>query len=526
MPNRGSQFQPGSFVGFEAGTQLDCNTREDVHLDDLQEVSEGIPTMTKDNIRRPNPRIVAKHIWEPLQPPEPSLEEQPLLLISGTDPATSSRGPKPVGMQTKVIADDSNPQIVLWDEGRRCFATHWKKLLPADVATYAVRTLLEHAPWQELHSKKGLVTRETCWFVRSGCRCDYTYGTARVRAKKKASLNFRLAMERLLNEIMGRLCPWMPKDAWPNCANLNLYTEDAQSVGWHADDENLFMGRERDCPIISVSLGAQREFWIALRQETNSMEPEFRSILEVDLSDGDVLTMEGLMQKHCVHFVPCNVRNDHSSDESRNGIRINVTWRWIREHKLKCPKREPEAEFPPIFCDFPGSLKLESLQLLSSSWTSGKPMAWRTCDGCDHDAWRGGRNCVKYQKQWLCRLCFQFAAVEGGTIPLRPPGERRRPLRRRLPESAVVSLDGSNNLVPTKLQLASAVPASFYPPRRTLQTLPDADVIRLQQMLDAEEHRLQMLIQGELLRQAQLQSQATQDHRSWQQSFYPAQTYQ
>ena len=56
-------------------------------------------------------------------------------------------------------------------------------------------------PWEALHSKKGQVTRETCprlsrhsplhvqqnsawwtqgWYVRAGCRCDYTYGIARV----------------------------------------------------------------------------------------------------------------------------------------------------------------------------------------------------------------------------------------------------------------------------------------------------------------------------------------------------------
>ena len=35
----------------------------------------------------------------------------------------------------------------------------------------------------------------------------------------------------LLEEVMHRSFPWLPKEAWPNCANLNLYTEAWQSVG-------------------------------------------------------------------------------------------------------------------------------------------------------------------------------------------------------------------------------------------------------------------------------------------------------
>lgn len=79
-----------------------------------------------------------------------------------------------------------------------------------------------------------------------------------------------------------------------------------------------------------------------MRHEKPLADPKLQSILELDLKDGDVLTMEalteaigghrrcqGLCQKHCVHFVPC--------EQSRTGARINVTWRWIRSHKLRCP---------------------------------------------------------------------------------------------------------------------------------------------------------------------------------------------
>merc|ERR1712172_206756 len=93
-------------------------------------------------------------------------------------------------------------------------------------------------------------------------------------------------------------------ERWPNSANLNLYANGLQAVGWHADDERLFGGKERDCAIISLSLGGMREFWVALRSVLGGVDPAASSIVEMDLAAGDVMSMEGLFQKHCVHFVP------------------------------------------------------------------------------------------------------------------------------------------------------------------------------------------------------------------------------
>ena len=58
--------------------------------------------------------------------------------------------------------------------------------------------------------------------------------------------------------IFGELLR-LPPEHWPNCANLNLYKDGSQSVGWHADDEKLFGGLIHDCTIVSQSLGVTRE---------------------------------------------------------------------------------------------------------------------------------------------------------------------------------------------------------------------------------------------------------------------------
>mmetsp|Transcript_100485 Transcript_100485/g.324022 ORF Transcript_100485/g.324022 Transcript_100485/m.324022 type:complete len:120 (-) Transcript_100485:323-682(-) len=116
----------------------------------------------------------------------------------------------------------------------------------------------------------------------------------------------------------------MPTEHWPNCCNLNLYEDGGMSVGWHADDEQLFLGRMKDCPIISLSLGQTRTFELRPNEPEEAEPPSCR----IELRSGDLVTMEGLMQKHYQHRVP---------REKATGPRINLTWRWIRKHALRCP---------------------------------------------------------------------------------------------------------------------------------------------------------------------------------------------
>eukprot|EP00435_Cladocopium_sp_Y103_P010986 s5029_g2.t2 len=80
-------------------------------------------------------------------------------------------------------------------------------------------------------------------------------------------------LDEILEYVFGKLFPGLSKEAWPNSANLNLYRDGRQGVGWHADDELLFKGKDSDCPVVSISLGAAREFWIALKDGTAGDPP-------------------------------------------------------------------------------------------------------------------------------------------------------------------------------------------------------------------------------------------------------------
>ncbi|CAE7851082.1 yciO [Symbiodinium sp. KB8] len=95
---------------------------------------------------------------------------------------------------------------------------------------------------------------------------QFIHGSVEAEPLSDESLSgFKAAMEEIMQHVFGDLFPGLEKEAWPNSANINLYRDGRQGVGWHADDESLFCGKDSDCPVVSISLGATREFWIALK---------------------------------------------------------------------------------------------------------------------------------------------------------------------------------------------------------------------------------------------------------------------
>ena len=107
----------------------------------------------------------------------------------------------------------------------------------------------------------------------------------------------------------------------PNSCNINWYEDGSDSVGWHSDDEWMFNSMNDDCLILSLSLGAERRFEIKLNDEL-----EEEQITNVVLKNGDLMTMEGMFQKYYVHRVP--------KEKNVSKERINLTWRWIRQHNF------------------------------------------------------------------------------------------------------------------------------------------------------------------------------------------------
>ena len=112
---------------------------------------------------------------------------------------------------------------------------------------------------------------------------------------------------------IGKTCGLANEDL-PNCVNINIYADASEEVGWHSDDEVFFQGVSGDTLILSFSLGASREFCWRLQGETEKAGA-------VSLGHGDLMTMEGLFQRHYKHSAPSSLEPC--------GPRCNLTFRWI-----------------------------------------------------------------------------------------------------------------------------------------------------------------------------------------------------
>mmetsp|Transcript_78854 Transcript_78854/g.203118 ORF Transcript_78854/g.203118 Transcript_78854/m.203118 type:complete len:130 (-) Transcript_78854:66-455(-) len=121
------------------------------------------------------------------------------------------------------------------------------------------------------------------------------------------------------------LCGLPSQADWPDSCNLNLYEDGGASVGWHSDDERLFQGKFVDIRIISLSFGQKRKFEL----RANCPEEGEKAVKRIMLGSGDLMTMEGMTQKHFQHRVP--------KEACAAGARINLTWRWILKHNPQCP---------------------------------------------------------------------------------------------------------------------------------------------------------------------------------------------
>lgn len=204
------------------------------------------------------------------------------------------------------------------DESRRTFAAHLPRVLSEERCRQLFDVVFNNTPWSQPLSPLGPIPRKTAWMVSQGCSCSYRYGRVEVEP-----CTFLPWMGEVMQTVMPLCGLWDPA-LWPNACNLNVYQDQNMCVGWHSDDEPLFQGRFRDCLIVSLSLGATRAFEVRLNFPGDGEQSKWR----LPINNGDLMTMEGLFQKHYKHRVP---------KESRPcGPRINLTWRWIKQHTPEC----------------------------------------------------------------------------------------------------------------------------------------------------------------------------------------------
>ena len=108
---------------------------------------------------------------------------------------------------------------------------------------------------------------------------------------------------------------WCAEGDVPTAANLNLYWRWKSLVGWHCDDGPLFGRCGVEKLIVSVSFG----------RHPGALQMEASPVQTVKLDRASlamILVMDGQCQDEFLHC----------TDPGLEQERINVTFRWIRQH--------------------------------------------------------------------------------------------------------------------------------------------------------------------------------------------------
>lgn len=209
---------------------------------------------------------------------------------------------------------------VLSDEPRRSFSSYCPRAIDERTAWEWYETLYNNLPWADLCDTKyqesgKTAPRRTVFVVNEGCNCTYQYSG--VKVAPMAEPDFLAEIRKTCAKICG-----FSDAEMPNACNINLYRSGQDSVGWHTDNEALFDAEACDATILSLSLGAPRNFYVKMQDKWSPNEAPKTEIFP--LRHGDLATMEGKFQKYYLHAIPKEPRVQEA--------RINLTWRWITRH--------------------------------------------------------------------------------------------------------------------------------------------------------------------------------------------------
>ena len=194
---------------------------------------------------------------------------------------------------------------MLQDNMRRSFLSYKSNPFSGVLINSWYYDCINRLPWERPWVNDKPLNRKACWLTLPGICTPYKYG-----GMEWPSHNMPGWFQAVTKHVMQEC----GVTQLPNSCNANLYEHEEDVVGWHADDEPLFQATVQDALIISLSLGASRTFAYRLNTQPN-LEHTIR------LKDGDLCTMEGMMQKHYKHAI--------LKEKGKTEPRINLTWRWI-----------------------------------------------------------------------------------------------------------------------------------------------------------------------------------------------------
>ncbi len=168
---------------------------------------------------------------------------------------------------------------------------------------------LKQLPWQDdvvkMFGKTIIPKRKIIWMADPFSGKPYSYsGTSKIPVPwDPVVMEIKMCSEKIYHDILGK------KVLFNSCL-LNLYPTGQESMGWHRDNEqDLVM----NAPILSVSLGASRRMIFRFGKEGEKRE--------ITLQHGDILVMQGEIQKFWYHSIPKSATTSEA--------RISLTFRCL-----------------------------------------------------------------------------------------------------------------------------------------------------------------------------------------------------
>lgn len=208
-----------------------------------------------------------------------------------------------LGCFMQLFDFEDMPIVILNNDGQ---VTYWDSFLEEAQAANLFNELLADSDWKEetisVYGKRYQQPRLTCWYGDYGVLADGGYQVISKALPLTASL---MLLKNKIEQQTGYRF---------NCVLANLYRDENDGVGYHADDEPIL---GKDPVIASYSLGETRRFLVKHNHN------KYNSV-QVDLKNNSLVLMDGALQAHWKHSIPKTKRPMHA--------RINLTFRLMPEN--------------------------------------------------------------------------------------------------------------------------------------------------------------------------------------------------
>ena len=183
---------------------------------------------------------------------------------------------------------------------------YYGRILDDAQSQRSFETFMQDIQWKNdeaiIFGKHFITKRKVAWYGDAGYSYTYSKTTKEALSWTPELLILRDQIQQLTRAVY-------------NSCLLNLYHSGEEGMAYHSDDEKAL---GKNSAIASVSFGAERRFLFRHR--------ESKETIELYLSPGSLLVMQGSTQSHWVHRLPIAKKVKEP--------RVNLTFRRMEQKQI------------------------------------------------------------------------------------------------------------------------------------------------------------------------------------------------